>query len=234
MMIENITGSPFFGLVLTLLVYNLSLLLYKKTRQQLLNPFLVSLVFIIIFLTIFDIPLSHYMAGGNWILLILPFTIILLALPLYRQLPVLLEHKIAILVGITAGVLTSALSVFLFSKLLGIDKVLIQSILPKSITTPLGLIMSETLGGIAGVTILAITITGLMGLVLYIPIFKIFRITHPVAQGIAIGTTSHAIGTSKAMELGEIQGALSSLAIVLSGIITVFLSPVFLIVFTFL
>lgn len=233
-MINSITLNPAFGLLLTISVYLLSLLLYRKVRHPLLNPFLVSMMTVIAVLLVFHIPLSNYMEGAQWIMAALPLTIILLALPLYRQLPLLLEHKFAIMAGIISGVLTSAVAVFLLSNLFGIDEILIRSIIPKSITTPLGLIMTDALSGLAGVTVIAIVITGLMGLVIYIPIFKIFRITHPVAQGIAIGTTSHAIGTSKAMELGEIQGAMSGLAIVLSGILTVFLTPLFLILFAYM
>jgi len=230
-MIDNITASPIFGLVLTGVVYFLSQLVYRKYKIPILNPFLISTVFIIALLLIFDIPLTDYLQGGQWIIAALPVTIILLALPLYRQIALLLEHKFAILAGISAGVFTSITSVLILSKLFGIDEALIKSLVPKSITTPLGLIVSETLGGIASVTVIAIVVTGLMGVIIYIPVFKFLKITHPIAQGIAIGTTSHAIGTSKALELGEVQGAMSSLAIVLAGIITVISAPLLLVIF---
>jgi len=221
-----------FGLILTIVIYFLSTILYRKIRSPFLNPFLVSFILIISVLIGFKIPLSHYMKGGELIILLLPVTIILLALPLYRQLPLLLEHKYAILAGILSGVLTSISSVFILSKLLGVDAALMKSLLPKSITTPLGLILTDSLGGIASLTVIAIVATGIMGVLLYIPIFKICRITHPIAQGIAIGTTSHAIGTSKAIELGDVQGAMSGLSIVLAGIITVLTVPLFLLIFT--
>lgn len=233
-MINTLTDNPLFGVLLTLSVYFPALLIYRRRKFFLFHPVLISMTVIIVFLFVFHIPLSHYLEGGEWIVSGLPITIILLALPLYRQLPLLLEHKSAILAGITAGVITSVTSVFLLSRLLGVDEALIRSIIPKSITTPLGLIMSETLGGIAGVTVIAIVFTGLTGVIIYIPLFRIFKITHPVAQGIAMGTTSHAIGTSKALELGEVQGAMSSLAIVLAGIITIISAPVFLVLFAYM
>ena len=230
----EITSNPLFGILLTLVLYYSALRIYKRLRIQLLNPFLLSMLGIIAVLLILDIPLDNYMAGGKYIKMLLPFTILLLALPLYRQLPLLLEHKFAILAGVLAGVVTSAGTVLLFSKLFGVDKTLILSILPKSITTPMGLILSDTLGAYTSVTVIAIVITGVMGVVLYIPVFRIFRITHPVAMGIAIGTTSHAVGTSKAMELGEVHGAMSGLAIVLAGVITVAAAPLFLLIAPFL
>lgn len=233
-MINHITSNPVFGILLTVIIYYLALRLYRKTGIQLLNPFLVSMTVIIAVLLLSDIPLTNYLEGGDWIVAGLPFTILLLALPLYRQLPLLLQHRKAIISGVLSGVITSILSVFFLGRLFGIDEALILSVIPKSITTPLGIISSEMIGGIAGITVIAIVFTGLLGVVIYIPVFKIFRITHPVAQGIAIGTTSHAIGTSKAMELGEIQGAMSGLAIVLSGIITIILAPVFLILSAFI
>lgn len=230
-MIEILTDNILFGVITTLIVYFLSILLYRKTKIPLLNPVLVSLLAIVLILMVFDIPLDHYMKGGQWIIAFLPLTIILLALPLYRQLPLLLEHKYVILAGIGSGVLTSVISVFCLSKLLKVDTVLIRSLLPKSITTPLGLILTDSIGGIASITVLAIVITGLTGVLICVPLFKIFRISHPIAQGVALGTTSHAIGTAKAFEMGEIQGAMSGLSIVLAGIITVITVPLFLLFF---
>lgn len=233
-MFDALTDNVFFGIIITLFVYIMSLFIYRKTKIQLLNPFLISMISIIAILLLLDIPLSHYMEGGGYIQMMLPLTIILLALPLYRQLPLLMEHKFAIIAGILAGVTTSIVSVIVLCHLFRVDFALIKSIIPKSITTPLGLIMSETLGGVASVTVISIVITGVMGVILYIPVFKILGIRHPVAQGIAIGTTSHAIGTSKAMELGEVTGAMSGLAIVLAGVTTVAAAPLILLIFSFM
>ena len=233
-MIDALTDNALFGILISPALYIPAVILYRKTRTQLLNPLVISLIGLFAILRLLDIPLSHYMKGGEYLIALLPVTIILLALPLYRQLPLLIEHKFPILAGIAAGVSTSAVSVFALCRLLNVDTVFIRSLIPKSITTPLGIVVSQTLGGIVSVTVISIVITGLMGVVLYIPVFKIFRITHPVAQGVAFGTTSHAMGTSKAMELGEVTGAMSSLAIVLAGLLTVAAAPLFLLVFSFL
>lgn len=231
-MVELLTNNPGFGIVLTLLTYIPFLILYKKVKLSLLNPVLLSMITIIALLLIVKIPLSSYLVGAKYITAFLPFTIILLALPLYRQLPLLKKHKISIIAGIISGVLTSVISVTLLSLLFGIDKELIQSIIPKNITTPLGLIVSDTLSGIAGVTVVSIVFTGIFGTIIYAPLFKLLKIEHPVAKGIALGTTSHAIGTSKALELGEVEGAMSSLAIIITGIITVLLTPLYILVLT--
>jgi len=233
-MIDILTSNALFGILLTLILYSLSMMLYRKVRIQLLNPFLVSMAGIILLLTVMDIPLDHYMEGAGYITALLPLTIILLALPLYRQLPLLKEHRVAVLAGIAAGTTTSAVSTIVLCRLFGVDLELIRSIIPKSITTPLGLILTETLGGIASVTVIAIVITGLTGVLLYGPVFRLFRIKHPVAQGVAFGTTSHAIGTAKALELGEVTGAMSGLAIVLAGVATVAAAPLFLLILSVL
>ncbi len=230
-MVELLTSNPLFGVVTTLFFYILAKAIYAKTKISFLNPYLIALTGLIAVLLGFDIPVSDYMLGGKFIQAILPFTIILLALPLYRQLPLLMEHKTAILAGIFSGVGTSAVSVFSLCLLLDVDKTLMKSLIPKSITTPLGLILSETLGGMASVTVICIVLTGVMGVIIYVPVFKLFKIEHPVARGIAIGTTAHAIGTSKAMELGEVTGAMSGLSIVLAGVMTVMTAPVFLLIF---
>ncbi len=232
-MIELITDNPIFGIVLTSLIYILSLQLYKKTKLPLLNPVLLSMVIIILLLYLFHIPVDNYFAGADYISLLLPFTIIFLALPLYRQLPLLKKHKIPIIAGICSGVITSFVSIVLLSRLFGLDKSLIISIVPKSITTPLGLIVSESIGGIRGITVISIVFTGLSGIVIYGLLFKILKITEPVAKGIALGTSSHAIGTSKALELGETDGAMSSLAIIITGIITVLAAPLFIFILKF-
>ena len=233
-MTDWLTSTPFFGIFLTLISYFLGMRLYSRVRIQLFNPFILSFTSILMILFLLDIPLSDYMAGGQYIKMILPVTILLLALPLYRQLPLLLEHKLAIILGILAGVVTSGTTVFLLCLLLDVDKQLLLSLIPKSITTPLGIILSDTLGGFVSVTVISIVITGILGVLFHSPVFRLLKITHPVAQGIAMGTSSHAIGTSKAMELGEVQGAMSGLAIILAGIITVVSAPLFLLFYGFL
>ena len=214
--------------LLTLLAYIIGIAVYRKTGSPFLNPIIVALLLITLVVKITPLEWSVYITGSRPIIKLLPLTIIILALPLYRQLPLLKKHHQAILAGAAAGVATSALSLFALGKLMGIDAELLRSILPKSITTPLGLSLSESLHGLAGITVVSIVITGIMGIVFYLPVFKIFKISHPIAKGVALGTASHAIGTSKAIELGEVEGAMSSLSILISGVITILATPLLL------
>lgn len=213
---------------LTLLAYLAGIIIYRKSGSPFLNPIILALLMIA--LTVHFTPLSWdlYISGSRPIIQLLPLTIIVLALPLYQQLPLLKKHHKAILAGTAAGVATSALSLFILARLMGLDLALLRSILPKSITTPLGLTLSRSLGGLEGVTVISIVTTGIMGIVFYLPVFKLFKIKHPVAQGVALGTASHAVGTSKAIELGEVQGAMSSLSILVSGVITILCTPLLL------
>lgn len=214
--------------VLTLVAYVIGITVYRKTGSPFLNPIIVALLLITLVVQLSPLEWSVYIQGSRPIIKLLPLTIIILALPLYRQLPLLTKHHKAILAGAGAGVLTSALSLFGLGKLMGIDAELLRSILPKSITTPLGLSLSESLHGLAGITVISIVATGILGIVFYLPVFKLFRITHPIAKGVALGTASHAIGTSKAIELGEVEGAMSSLSILISGVITILATPLLL------
>lgn len=233
-MIKLLTYNPLFGIVLTFVFYIVSLRVYRKVRNPLAHPVLLSMVGIILLLLGGKIPLNNYMSGAKYIAGLLPVTIILLALPLYRQLPLLREHRVPILAGIAAGTLTSAVSLVVLCWLFHVDRELLRSILPKSITTPLGLIVSDSLGGIASITVISIVFTGILGILVYAPVFRLFRIRHAVARGVALGTASHAIGTSKALELGEIDGAMSSLAIIISGVFTVVATPLFLVLLAWL
>lgn len=216
---------PFIAISLTLLSYGASVAIYRKTKTPFLNPIIVSLVFIAVAVQLTPFSWESYISGTVPIVKLLPLTVILLALPLYRQLPLLRKNYKAILAGTIAGVVTSALSLIIIGKALGINKEILTSIIPKSITTPLGLSLSESLGGLMGVTVISIVITGVLGVIIYQPVFKILRIKHPIAQGVALGTASHAVGTSKAIELGEVEGAMSSLSIVVTGVITILATP---------
>ncbi len=224
-MIEALTDNIFFGILITLAAYMLAKVLYKRVGSPLLNPFLVSFLTICALILSLGIPLENYLKGASILEYGLPATVLLLAVPLYRQRAALKAHKVAFLAGITAGVLTCIISTAGLCYLLDLDEILLRSILPRSITTPLGLIATEELGGIAGITMVAIIVNGLSGVLIYAPVYALFRIKHPVAKGIAMGTTSHAIGTAKALELSEVIGAMSGLAIVLTGLITIAFVP---------
>ena len=171
-------------------------------------------------LSLLKIEYKHYNEGAKYISYLLTPATVCLAVPLYRQFTLLKQNK-------NAGVLTSLLSVFLLAKLFGLDHEQYVTLLPKSITTAIGLGISEELGGFTTITVAVIIVTGIMGNVIAELVFRIFRIEEPVAKGLAMGTASHAIGTAKALEIGEIEGAMSSLAIAVAGLVTVFAAPLF-------
>ncbi len=222
---EILTNNIFFGIITTVAAFALGRLINRKTGLTILNPFLVAFLILMAMVLLLDIPLDHYMKGAAWLEQMLPVSIILLALPLYRQRGPLHFHKVAIIAGITAGVITNVVSTILLCRLFGLDDVLLRSLIPRSITTPLGMLMVESLSGVSSITMITIIVNGLFGVIFYTPIYTVFRIHHPIAQGVAMGTTSHAIGTGKALELGEVIGAMSGLAIVLTGLITVLSYP---------
>lgn len=220
-MIDLLTDNLLFGIIISLAVYAAALKINARTGIVLLNPFMMAMLSIMIMILVFKVPLENYMKGASYLEYMLPVSIMLLALPLYRQRGRLRSHRLAILAGTTAGVLTCIISTLILCRLFNIDETLLRSILPRSITTPLGLLMTENIEGIQGITMIAIVFNGLTGVVIYAPVYALFRIHHPVARGIAMGTTSHAIGTARALEMGELMGAMSGLAIVLAGLITV-------------
>jgi len=222
-----LTDSLFFGAVVSLAAYEGGLLLKKKFRLAILNPLLVGTVCVMAALTLLKIGYAQYNESAKYISYLLTPATVCLAVPLYRQINLLKQNLKAVAGGIAAGVLTSLLSVFLLSKLLGLTHEQYVTLLPKSITTAIGLGISEELGGITTITVAVIIVTGILGNVIAELVCKLFHIHEPVAKGLALGTASHAIGTAKAMEMGEIEGAMSSLAIAVAGLVTVFGAPVF-------
>lgn len=219
--------SLFFGAVISLAAYEGGLLLKKKFKLAVLNPLLTATICVMALLTLLNIEYTHYQESAKYISYLLTPATVCLALPLYRQLHLLKQNLKAVAGGIAAGVVTSLFSVFLLSKLLGLTHQQYVTLLPKSITTAIGLGISEELGGITTITVAVIIITGILGNVMAELVCRVFRIDEPVARGLALGTASHAIGTAKAMELGEIEGAMSSLAIAVAGLLTVFGASLF-------
>lgn len=218
---EFLTESVYFGVVLSFIAYEIGLLLKRKFKTALLNPLLIASILIIGVLLVFHVDYATYSNGAKYISYFLTPATISLAIPLYRQLSLLKKYPAAIFGGITAGVLTAMVSIFLLSLAFGLNHEQYVTLLPKSITTAIGMGVSDKMGGIATLTVVAISVTGISGNVLAEFMLKVFRITEPVARGLAIGTSAHALGTTKAMELGEVEGAMSSLAIVVAGIMTV-------------
>lgn len=223
-MIEEIIFNPLFSLVLIFASYIFAGFLQKKTKLSILNPLLVSVLIIIGVLLIFDIPLSAFNEGGDIVTMFLAPVTALLALSIYRQRELVKKNFVAILVGTIVGAIVSIGSIIVLANILGLDDILTSSLIPKSVTTPIALAVSETLGGIPGITVCALILSGLFGNMLAPVLIKLLRLNDPVAAGIAIGSSSHALGTVTALELGEDIGAISSIAIPFSGIITVIIS----------
>jgi len=224
-MLNEIFAHPLFGIILTVVCYEIAVALYKKVKIVLFTPFFVAEVLVISFLLIFNIDYETYNIGGQVITMFVSPLTVVLAIPLYLQLRVLKENGAIIIAGILVGSLTAMLSMLGFAYLFNMDATLFASLLPKSITTAIAVELSESLGGISALTALAVMIAGITGAMLAPILAKVFKIRSEVALGLAIGTSSHALGTSKAIELGETQGAMSSLSIGIAGIITVFLAP---------
>ncbi|PWJ67220.1 TIGR00659 family protein [Fibrobacter sp. UWB15] len=223
-----IINSPLFGILLTLVTFEIGVTISKKFKYSFLNPLLIANILIVGFLLITGISLESYNVGGDYISVMLSPATVVLAVPLYRQISKLKQFWKPILAGIFAGSLTSLACVIVVSKLVGLSETLMLSLLPKSITIPMGSVVSAQIGGIPPVTIIAITITGITGAVSAPAVCRFCRIKHKVAQGIAIGTASHALGTTRAMEMGEVQGAMSSLSIGVAGLFTAIVTPIIL------
>ncbi len=219
---------PLFGILLTLIAFEIGVALHKKWRHSLVNPLLIANILIIGFLCVTGISYDTYKVGGDYISIFLGPVTVVLAVPLYKQIQNLKKYWFSILAGICVGSLTSIFCVIATSRIFGLSETLMLSLLPKSVTIPMGSVVSEQIGGIPSVTIIAITVTGITGAVTSPVVCKFFRIKNPVAQGVATGTASHALGTSRALEMGEVQGAMSSLSIGITGVFSALAAPIIL------
>jgi len=219
--------SLFFGMTLSLISYGLGMMLKKKFHWSFLNPLLVSIIIVILFLKVFRIDYEIYNASAKYLSYLLTPVTVCLAIPLYQQLTLLKQNLKAVLLGITAGVLTSLFSILAMAMMFGLTHEQYVTLLPKSITTAIGIGVADELGGITTITVAVIIITGVLGNVIGELVLKIFKIQEPIAKGLALGTAAHAIGTSKALEIGEVEGAMSSLSIAVAGIMTVAAASVF-------
>ncbi len=218
---EMLSNSLFFGVVVSILAYEFGVLLKKKFKVGLLNPLLIAIAVVIIVLVAFHVDYEAYNESAKYLSYLLTPATVCLAIPLYEQVEMLKKNWKAIFAGIVSGVITSALCILALSRVFGLGHEMYVTLLPKSITTAIGMGMSEELGGIVTITVAAIVITGVFGNVIADFTCRLFRVSEPVAKGIGIGTAAHAIGTTKAMEMGEVEGAMSSLSIAVSGILTV-------------
>lgn len=224
---EFLQDSVFFGVFISVVTYEIGALIKRKWNVAIFNPLLISIALIIVFLILFDVDYDTYDFGAQYLSYFLTPATVALAVPLYEQIEPLKNSWKAIIAGILSGALTSALCVLILSIVMGLDHKQYVTLLPKSITTAIGMGLSEELGGIVTITVAVIVVTGVIGNMFAEQICKLFHITDPVAKGIAIGSSAHAMGTAKAMEMGEIEGAMSSLSIAVSGLLTVVVSLIF-------
>ena len=220
-------SSVFFGVFISLLGYEIGVLLKKKFKLAVLNPLLIAIIFVIAALRLLKIDYQTYYDGAQYLSYLLTPATVCLAVPLYEQLTALKHHWKAILAGTVSGVLASLTSILILARLFSLSHEQYGTLLPKSITTAIGMGVSEELGGIVTVTVAVIIITGILGNIISEVVCKLFKIEEPIAKGLALGTAAHAIGTVKAMEMGEVEGAMSSLAIAVSGLLTVVGASIF-------
>lgn len=224
---EFFQSSMFAGVALSLVSYLIGMLLKKKFKLGIFNPLLIAIVVSIIVLLIGKVDYKVYNQGAKYLSWLLTPATVCLAIPLYEQWGLLKKNFKAVLLGLVAGVVTSLGTVYVLSLIMGLSHKDYVTLLPKSITTAIGMGVSEELGGYVTITVAVIVVTGVLGNMIGALVCKIFRITEPISKGLAFGSASHAIGTAKAIEIGEVEGAMSSLAIAVSGILTVVLSSVF-------
>lgn len=224
---EFLETSVFFGVLISLVSYGAGVLLKKKWKLAIFNPLLISIILTILFLLLFDIEYEKYNEGAKYLSYLLTPATICLAVPLYEQIELLKKNYKAVLLGISSGVLISMCSVLILAIIFRFDHKTYVTFLPKSITTAIGMGVSEEFGGYVAITVAVIVVTGVLGNMFAETVCKVCRIDEPIAKGIALGTASHAIGTAKAMEMGEVEGAMSSLSIVVSGILTVIGANIF-------
>ncbi|MBQ5674183.1 MAG: LrgB family protein, partial [Lachnospiraceae bacterium] len=195
--------------------------------SSLLNPMLISIVITIAILCLFNVNYETYNKGAKYLTYLLTPATVCLAIPLYEQFQLLKKNWKAVMLGILSGVFTNALVILSMVILFDLKHEDYVTLLPKSITTAIGIDVSNELGGYVAITVAAICITGVFGNVIGETVLRLFRIEEPIAKGVGLGTASHAIGTSKALEIGEVEGAMGSLSIVVTGILTVLLAPLF-------
>lgn len=224
---EFFANSVYFGVLLSLATYGIGALLKKKLKLGLFNPVLIAVMLTIGILLICRIDYQVYYTGAQYLGYLLTPTTVCLAVPLYEQFGLLKKNFAAVMAGICSGVITSLCSTLAMAALFKLNHAEYVTFLPKSITTAIGMVMSEEMGGYVSVTVAIILITGVLGNLCAAGVCRLFRIRERIAVGIAIGTSAHALGTARALEIGEVEGAMSSLSIVVAGVLTVGAANIF-------
>lgn len=224
---DMLVESVFFGVMISLVAYGIGMVVKKKFKLAVFNPLLIGIVIVIVLLLSLDIEYEVYNEGAKFISYLLTPATVSLAIPLYEQLTLLKKNFKAIILGILSGVLTSLISVLTLSYILDLSHKEYVSLLPKSITTAIGMGVSKELGGYVSITVAVIVLTGIFGNMIAEAVCKIFKIEEPIAKGVGMGTAAHAMGTAKAAQLGEVEGAMSGLSLAIAGLMTVVGASIF-------
>lgn len=218
---NDVVTSPFLGILLCIGAYAAGLWVNKKVKSPIANPLMIAIALVIVVLLVFHIPLEDFNKGGDFIRFFLVPATAALALSIYRQVWLLKRNFLPIIIGSAVGSLVSMGTVYGLCTLFGLNEILTSSLIPKSVTTPIAMDITIRLGGEPSITVAAVVVTGIVGAILAPTFIKVFRVKNPVAAGVAIGTSSHALGTAKALEIGEVEGAMSGIAMSVTGILTV-------------
>ncbi|EGC84143.1 LrgB family protein [Anaerococcus hydrogenalis] len=226
--------NQYFGIILSFAAYEIGKWINQKLKTPLANPLLIAILLIIGFLSITGIDYEYYKKGGDFIAFFIAPATVAMVLDLYANIETLKKNIIPIFVGVGSGTIFSFIIAMFLSKIFQIDRNLISSLLPQSVTTAIAISLSDEYQGIIGLTAIAVVIRGVSGAVFAPLVMKIFKIKDPVAQGVAIGTSSHAVGTSQARLMGEVQGAMSGLSIAVAGITAVIIMPIAMKIFEFI
>lgn len=225
-MMQELCASPFFGIALSIAAFWIGVKIQKKTGLVICNPLIIAIILVSAVLLIFRIPYESYNEGGAIINMFLAPATACLAVSIYTKIELLKKNWLPIVVGASCGSLASMGSVYLMCRLFKLDEAMTASLIPKSVTTPIAVGVAGSHGGIVPITVVAVIFTGILGSILAPTLIKIFHVDDPMTAGLSIGACSHAVGTSKAIELGETEGAMSGLAIGICGILTVLFSLV--------
>ena len=224
---QNLTHSPFFGIVLSIISYYIGVVIQRKVKNPLANPLLIATLICIAFLKLTRISYETYNIGGSLIFMFLGPMTCLLAVGVYNRFEVLKKNLLPILIGTFVGSCVAVGSVLLLSHVFGLKDIIKNALIPKSVTTAISLQLSEVGGGLASITFAATTLTGFIGAIFSPALAKISGLKNPIAVGLAIGTSTHALGTTRALQMGETEGAISSIAIALAGLSTVLIYSIF-------
>ena len=223
-LMQELFKTPYFGIALTIIGFWIGVQIQKKTGLVICNSMLITVILLIAFLKVFHISYDDYFQGGGIINMMLGPVTGCMAVTIYRKRELLMKNLLPVLMGCLAGAVTSVVSILVMSRMFGLDSTMTASLLPKSVTTPIAVAISAGHGGIPSITVAAVVVTGVLGNLIAPILIKAFRVKDPLAAGLGIGACSHAVGTAKAMEIGETEGAMSGLAIGICGIITAVLA----------